>query len=355
MGEIIGAPSRDSPASLCDHLCLLRESATGQALDSRDYKQLVTDVADKVRIDWDSVIGSSAWEALSSEHIEAAIIRHVEADKIYVQDLPSQLPDPIAALDDAFSSLSSDWRKLLAAVIYIHQVIRPAAHSTDDAPVAEQEPASDPIVDDAPVSQDHADTVLERKSGEELFRAGPENLGPNLLDFWRWSASDLLGDATLGVIAEFIVSRALGLDSAARLSSRGACDFLLNYGRLKIAVSSASCIQSGTRVKPASIRFPLRSVPARNGSAGVLPVNLKKGADVYVFCLFTNADRQTADPLDVSQWEFYVARSAALDSNFPLGKSIGLPGLQKLGAVKGGYKDLPACIDRSGPLQPARR
>jgi len=46
-------------------------------------------------------------------------------------------------------------------------------------------------------------------------RSGGERLPFGMEDFWRWSASDLLSNALRGVLAEFIVARALGIDTTA--------------------------------------------------------------------------------------------------------------------------------------------
>jgi hypothetical protein len=41
-----------------------------------------------------------------------------------------------------------------------------------------------------------------RKTGEEKFHLHGSDLGPVLTDFWRWSASDLVSNATRGGLAE---------------------------------------------------------------------------------------------------------------------------------------------------------
>jgi hypothetical protein len=53
------------------------------------------------------------------------------------------------------------------------------------------------------------ETVQQLRTGTEPLRDGKIALGPRLLDFWRWSASDLVSNATRGVFAEYIVGLAL--------------------------------------------------------------------------------------------------------------------------------------------------
>jgi len=46
----------------------------GQMFDRRDYKQLVTDVADRVGINWGSLTKIKPWSQLPASEIEAAIL-----------------------------------------------------------------------------------------------------------------------------------------------------------------------------------------------------------------------------------------------------------------------------------------
>ena len=50
-----------------------------------------------------------------------------------------------------------------------------------------------------------------QKSGSESVHRGGVPLGRSLQDFWRWSASDLVSNATRGIVAEYLVALALGL------------------------------------------------------------------------------------------------------------------------------------------------
>jgi len=52
-----------------------------------------------------------------------------------------------------------------------------------------------------------------RKTGDESFRSGNGSAGFTLLNFWQWTASDLVSNSTRGVLAEFLVARALGVET----------------------------------------------------------------------------------------------------------------------------------------------
>jgi hypothetical protein len=328
--EIIGAPPGDAPAQLCQHLRALWTSAGAPPASPGDYKQLVTDIADQVHVDWNIVLEGTAWADLATARIEAAIVSHVEADKMYTEKASTQSRDAIAALDAAFEALSSDWRKLLAAVIYVHQVIRPSVQAAQ-----------------------RAQRAKSGRTGAEPLHADAVPLGPTLLDIWKWSASDLASAALRGVIAEYLVSFALGLKAPVRAGGDEA-QIALPPSGLKIEVASAAYLEDGFFCEDGAIRFSLRRAGRRDGKANVFAVDLKRRADIHVFCLLVHTDEATVDPLDVAQWDFYVVKSSVLDARFPLGQSIGLESLQALDVSPVTYEDLAASIEQYVPRPTAR-
>lgn len=50
------------------------------------------------------------------------------------------------------------------------------------------------------------------KSGTEPFRVNSSSAPFSLIDYWRWAHSDLVVNTERGVLAEFIVARALGIE-----------------------------------------------------------------------------------------------------------------------------------------------
>lgn len=147
LAEIIKVPFGNSPDQLCDHLSFLRGGALGQFFCS-DYKQLVTDVADRVRINWTVVAPTpQLWKALTAEQIEDAIVAHIDHSQLQNEDTMPHVPAPIQdvlrtlaqylaspvplgpwlvdmGLGTVFSFLATDWTKLLATVVYTNQGIR---------------------------------------------------------------------------------------------------------------------------------------------------------------------------------------------------------------------------------------
>ncbi len=48
-----------------------------------------------------------------------------------------------------------------------------------------------------------------RRTGDESIHEAGRSLGVSLLSFWQWSSSDLVSNATRGVLAEYLVATAL--------------------------------------------------------------------------------------------------------------------------------------------------
>jgi TolB-like protein/Tfp pilus assembly protein PilF/uncharacterized protein YaaW (UPF0174 family) len=86
--RVVGAGFGDSPELLCDHIQFLRAGVIGQFLDNRDYKQLVTDVADHVQIDWPALLRGRQWSDLFAADIEDAVV--VTALQKILRELPDE-------------------------------------------------------------------------------------------------------------------------------------------------------------------------------------------------------------------------------------------------------------------------
>ena len=176
-----------------------------------------------------------------------------------------------------------------------------------------------------------------KKTGEESFVFDDKKLPLDVLSFWRWSHSELLGNALRGVLAEFIIASAIDTLESPR-EEWDAYDLTTKDG-LKIEVKSSAYLQSWRQKELSKISF------------GIQPTKIweefdkrskesKRQADVYVFCLLAHKDKSTVDPLNLSQWEFYILDTAVLNEKIPLQKKITLSSLLTLNPIKVDYDGL---------------
>lgn len=177
-----------------------------------------------------------------------------------------------------------------------------------------------------------------RSGREQVHRAG-EVLGVSVLDFWRWSSSDLLSNATRGIFAEFVVAHALCGSVEGVRTEWDAFDVKTPEG-IKVEVKSAAYIQSWEQKRHSAIIFGIQPTRAWNEAEGIFETDRRRQADVYVFALLANKDQATLDPLDVGQWEFYAVPTEVLNEKCPRQKKISLGALKRISGEPVGYEEL---------------
>lgn len=129
-------------------------------------------------------------------------------------------------------------------------------------------------------------------------------------DFWRFAMSDLRVNNTRGYLAEFMVTRAVGVTSL-RVEWD---DYDVLWDDIRIEVKASAHLQVWAQRQPSQIRFTgLRSRPWGDIEAGLSPEKSYK-ADVYVLAAHTIRVHDAYDPLDVSSWSFFVVSRAQLAS-----------------------------------------
>jgi hypothetical protein len=185
-----------------------------------------------------------------------------------------------------------------------------------------------------------------RKTGTELFHINAEPLPVLLQDFWQWFGSDLLNNALRGILAEFIVASDLGCSDSVR-QEWNAYDLETRTG-FKVEVKSAAYLQSWRQEKLSLIRFNIaptyEQVNEEDGRWKQSDVS-KRQADVYVFCVLSHQDKETIDPLNMAQWDFYVLPAKILNERAEKQKSIYLSALLKLEPKQVRYGEIARAID----------
>jgi hypothetical protein len=181
-----------------------------------------------------------------------------------------------------------------------------------------------------------------RKSGKEALHTQGSSTDITLLDFWKWSVSDLISNTTRGRLAEFIVASALGLATEVR-NEWDAFD-LCTASDLRIEVKSCAYLQSWFQKKPSSISFVIPKTRAWDAATNKLSAESRRQANLYVFAILAHQDKTTIDPLNLDQWHFYPVLTRELDARTRSQHSITLKSLQKLCPQHIGYSELPGAI-----------
>lgn len=169
---------------------------------------------------------------------------------------------------------------------------------------------------------------LIRRSGQETFLSAGQELVPSqrLLDFWRWSGSDLLVNTMRGLVAEYLVALALGVADNPRVEWEP-YDLLSPTG-VKVEVKSTARFQSWVQAYPSPLEFGIAKTQPRDSTNK--PVGeRRRHADIYVFCVLDHID-EALDPLNLDHWKFYVLPTSTLNARLCDQKQMRLSTLRTL-------------------------
>ena len=174
------------------------------------------------------------------------------------------------------------------------------------------------------------------KTGEEPILSQTKKT--KLLDFWQWAYSDILGNTERGILAEYFVALACGIENQERISW-DAYDLKLENG-IKVEVKSSAYIQTWEQKDYSKPIFGIQKTIAWDSETNVYDKEKKRQADIYVFCLLAHKDQDTINPLDTSQWEFFVLPTSILNKELEDMKTVTLSRLIEIGAAITSFEDL---------------
>ena len=163
--------------------------------------------------------------------------------------------------------------------------------------------------------------------------------------FWKWAYSDHLCNRERGILAEYIVAQAIGhQDTRVEWEDYD----LVTQNGLKIEVKSAAYIQTWHDDKStfSKIQFGIKPTKYLLDPQGHRTANLStpRPSDIYVFCLLTTKDRNVLNPLELSQWDFYVLPTSILNKEIPKQQTIGLASLLALKPTHTKFNQLNSVI-----------
>jgi len=152
-----------------------------------------------------------------------------------------------------------------------------------------------------------------RSRGEEQIRDEHGVPRGSLLGFWRWAYSQTLDNALRGVLAEYLVGLALGGPDRDASGEWDPYDLTTPDG-VKVEVKSTAYLQSWAQKRKSTLVFNIPETNAWDSATGSWGLSRARQSDVYVFCVFNAVEPETADPLDMTQWDFYVAPTSRVNA-----------------------------------------
>lgn len=183
-----------------------------------------------------------------------------------------------------------------------------------------------------------------KDGGERFFDPETHEMDFYLLDFWKWCMSDLISNATRGILAEFIVAKGLDIDTKIPRNEWDPFDLTTPEG-IKVEVKSAAYIQSWYQKDFSRISFSIRKTVSWEEETSKFGTERKRHADIYIYCLLHHKDQVTINPMDLSQWSFYVLSRKDLDNYTRSQHSITLRSLERISGGPVNYHELSERVE----------
>ena len=141
-------------------------------------------------------------------------------------------------------------------------------------------------------------------------------------EFIEWAFSDLLTNSLRGMLAEYIVGKSIGALDKKRVEW-DAYDLEMKDG-IKIEVKSSAYLQTWNKEgeKYSTISFGIGKKKGWNSKTNKSLVKPDRSADIYVFCVYEEKDRESANPLDLEKWSFFVCSREHLNVKFGDQKTV---------------------------------
>jgi hypothetical protein len=149
---------------------------------------------------------------------------------------------------------------------------------------------------------------VTKLTGSEPFK-NTDSKQFTVLDFWQYGFSNLNSNILRGVLAEFLVEKAL--NDAEDVGLRNPWDdFDVEYDGKKIEVKSCSYLQDWDQDKLSTIKWSGLKAKSLYYSSAVNGAQVEQVAeyksDMYVLALLDHQETDTLDILNLNQWCFYV-------------------------------------------------
>jgi hypothetical protein len=164
------------------------------------------------------------------------------------------------------------------------------------------------------------------------------------IDFWKWAFWDFQANTLRGILAEYIVARALDCTKKQREEWKE-YDLITHNGD-KVEVKCSGYFQSWSEEgQKSQIKFDIGEKKFWDPKTKKYSATASRYADFYVFCIDLSTERDINKPLDVNYWRFLVCKTSFLYQKFRHQETVSLSALENEGLKQITYSELPKKIE----------
>lgn len=178
-------------------------------------------------------------------------------------------------------------------------------------------------------------------TGNEKFIFDDKELEFGILDFWKYKYSNVWNIQEY--IAEFLIEKALGLEKSQNTDSWTLYD--INYRNKRIEIKETSFYHPWNENGNISNQRVFGITMANSSYENSLEENkFERQNDLYVFCLNIGTTKEESNPMNINNWEFYVAPTKIINDTCGNNKTISLGKVKNI-AKQVDYFDIKKYID----------
>ena len=137
--------------------------------------------------------------------------------------------------------------------------------------------------------------TIKYADGNEDFTRDGSSSGLKLIDFWAWAYSDCINNTTRGVLAEFLVAAALGIDLRKPRDAWAKYD--ITYRGVGVEVKSAGYHQRWYQKKMSNISFNVPTTRAWDEETNKQETKSKRQAFIYILCFLAEKKTRSCESI----------------------------------------------------------
>jgi len=178
-------------------------------------------------------------------------------------------------------------------------------------------------------------------NGKEKFISQNKELDFGMLEFWCSKFSNVYNIQEY--IAEFLVEQALGIEKSHNTEYWTLFDILYKDYRIEIKETGYYHPWNENGKISEMRRFGITKANSKYENKESSNIYERQN-DIYVFCLNVGKTKETSNPLNIDNWEFYIVPTKKINEVCKNYKSIGLNKVKKI-ATKVNYFEIKEYID----------
>ena len=149
----------------------------------------------------------------------------------------------------------------------------------------------------------------------------------NILDFWKWTCSDIIIPSNRDDFALFLVANALELTKMPRIHWENSD---LRYRKKKVSIKTSAYVEHWKQKRPKRLSFDITPKKGLDAPTEESMTYRNRYSEIYIFAILNEKELRKIDVLDLDQWQFYILRTETLDKYHFDTKKLGIRALNKL-------------------------